>query len=978
MSSSSLPGSPSQRTLEESSLSEQVVPARSTGRLATPPVLCASSRSLSPASLPMAADSTRTTRYDAARGQPNELLYSQDDHVGPGLPARYEPVPSAVDGMGCPGDSVAASLGVMATLQDTPPVDSVFAGEWTPHLPTDDAAHGRVAVDSIDTPDAWTVSAGAPATATAADVAVVDAPPLGPPVAVTPIAAPDAGPARTADVPVIGASSFDASVIRGRVGAPASSTVPFVVPAAASTAEAATTDAPRLDFPMTGHPSSAPVVLTVPVRAPATVAGALTVDAGAPSSGSLDVFRGTDVATVRGDPPGASVATGHAATGVSGKPGPAAGARASSHGTTPSSAMDCVAFLMRATFRVRDERDQSIFPFLGVAYIVAKFGCLAGILDPVRQRVFDATIVDLFRSPASALTFMEKTFAVDRGGLNLGGRLTRNRHVSGQPTAFRSGDFNVFLNPDSRPTQWLSRSLSVRDGISLGRSGTSGAGGLSRAELDALSTRLQSHAVVNAASEVGCRVHYCRESSGTLVASEVVYTWAFPFSADSRCEQLLQSLRPALLRSPPQWMTQNANASRRRRLDGGRSAAPRSRQATILPAEGASSRSNQTSVPAPARSTARTLDAPALSSAVAPQRTATRFRDAQVEAIASTSAPTDGASSAGGARLAVANSLPVRTLPALSVESTELAVPTSGSRKRSAVEKRNSHARVKALKSSGSSMKGKKPASAEGSGASKTAPTGSRAALHATQMRSCDCTLAASSSGGGSWIVCEVRRSRDSAFLGMAVGVQLSWATDLMNGGRLDIGYSLRSVVPVGRSSSLQYVLNIDETRERSVTPSDTRTTVSQLPSVHADYTSLDFAAAVERLCGRALGVLPPSAPLLSASADDGAGDGTTEEPGAAGTLLTPARAGTVNPADRDPVNLCGTARGSVRAPSEATGDLRVVVVEAPADVSPLAVAITLRTPIALSHERAVSSRVPGRLVLFPVQVGPPVHAGRC
>lgn len=991
-SSSSLPGPSSHRTLEESSLSEPPAPAVLTGGPGVPQLvtLSASSRSLSPARLPGAADSTRSIRCNENAGPSNEPLYSQDDDVSPLPPTYHVSTTGAVDGVDFSRGSAMPTLSVRAPHHNMLPVGNVVTGDWMPATPTEDASRGRTPVDLVDTPDAWTAPAGAPAAVAATCAATVGAHPRSVPVeldrAVTPAAwtVPAVVPTTTApaDDPVVGTLPLAAPAAVDRAAAPGAWTVPASAPAAAVDMNLAVADTPSFGVPVTDGPSSVPVAWAAPTRASAAPIDTFAAIARGPSPPVPETVVGGDGAAFRTTIQDVSATNAGAVTNAAEAPEPAPRAHASENLTNSSTAMECVAFLMRATFCVRNERDQSIFPLLGVAYVVAKFGCLAGILDPARQRVLYATIVELFSSPVNALAFMENTFEVGRGGLNLGGRLTRSRHVSGQPPAFRSSDFNVFLNPDARSTQWLSRSLCVRDGVSFGGSDKTDAGGLSRAELVALSIRLQSHAVVSAASEIGCRVHYCRETSGALAASEIVYTWAFPFDADAQIQHVLQSLRPTLLRSPPQWMTQKSCTRRRPRSNGERATIPRSGQTMTPSASVEGSRSKPTSVRTPARASVMTTDCAALASAVASPPVATAPRDLGSEAVASISEPTDATTRVERAPVPFTSSVPSLALATLSAASTDPSAAARGAMKRTFVEKSNSHARAKALKSSGSSTKGKKPAFAGGSGTSKTVLAGSRAALHVTQMRTCDCASAGSLSGGGSWMVCEVRRSDNSAFLGMAVGVQLPWATDVMNGGRLDIGYTLRSVVPFGKGTSLQYVLNIDETPERSAAPSDTRTTVSQLPSVHANYASLDLAAVVERLCARTYGKLPPPPPLPSTTArggaDRSAGNGAPASSGAS-SFPNPAHVRAGSPDVSGPFGAGEAVPDPASTTRETPDDLRMVVVDAPADVSPLAVAITLRSPMALSHEHAVSSRVPGRLVLFfPVQVGPPAYAGRC
>lgn len=307
--------------------------------------------------------------------------------------------------------------------------------------------------------------------------------------------------------------------------------------------------------------------------APATPVTGGAVDAGVPSRpppigqsapGTPGDGRGGSFSNA----PGAAPARPNAA--VDGKappvpesPGASTPGAAPARQATPTAPLDCIAILMRAILTVTNSRDDAIFPFLGVVYVVAKLSCLVGCLDDVRRRVLFATFLNLFSTPSNALDFMAKTFEVPPGVFNPGGRLTPHRHLSRQPIVFRATDFGTLLNLEGQQAQWMSRSLPLRDGVSFAPRTALGTGALSRAKLDAFSARFSTHAAVVTASGVGCRVHYCGEPGECHVLSEVVVIWAILFGVDNDFQDLLDSLRPVLLRCAPQRMTQVGELSRR-------------------------------------------------------------------------------------------------------------------------------------------------------------------------------------------------------------------------------------------------------------------------------------------------------------------------------------------------------------------------------------------------------------------------------
>eukprot|EP00168_Porphyra_purpurea_P006617 TRINITY_DN18143_c0_g1_i1.p1 TRINITY_DN18143_c0_g1~~TRINITY_DN18143_c0_g1_i1.p1 ORF type:complete len:159 (+),score=19.04 TRINITY_DN18143_c0_g1_i1:992-1468(+) len=158
---------------------------------------------------------------------------------------------------------------------------------------------------------------------------------------------------------------------------------------------------------------------------------------------------------------------------------------------------------MRSTFPVRSRMDKSIFPLIGVAYVIAKLACLAAVTSDIHERILLVTVVELFSTPSTAVAFMEKAFCVGTGSLCIGGRLVVNRHVSSRPVAARAVELGKFFNPTRSLVQWLSRVLCLREELSVAPGDTYGSGGMTRVELDALAVRFRSPALVSQASTVG-------------------------------------------------------------------------------------------------------------------------------------------------------------------------------------------------------------------------------------------------------------------------------------------------------------------------------------------------------------------------------------------------------------------------------------------------------------------------------------------
>lgn len=634
---------------------------------------------------------------------------------------------------------------------------------------------------------------------------------------------------------------------------------------------------------------------------------------------------------------------------------------------SPRTAMESISFILRAVFRVRSKRDESIFPFIGIAYVVAKLGFLAATVDDVASRVLYATVVELFSTPINALKFMEHTFQVASNGLHLGGRLKKSRHVSGQPGSFRAADFNAFFNPQGKLTQWLSRALCLREAITF-RPGTShGPGELTRVELDSLATRLLSQASSTAAATAGCRVLYCKAADGSVAVSEVVFAWDFQLGVDDRINTLLRTLRPKLLKSPPQILTQA-------RLRSGVVDAH-----AVPPVAG-------TSRPSAASTLDRGVEHPVDSQLSVP---ATQAAPPQLEAVSA--AARERATPASALTLPAGGHSdgqgPIGSSGVLSAPAgqnkTVVVAPSAGSA--AGIAKRTSPSKGRGLaKFKGfTGGKGKKPTPPSGKGKTNKQRT-SR-----LEMGMCLCGSDGVASGGASWIVAEVRRVGQDVLLGMAVGVQLSWATDTMIGGRLDLSYCLSPVTKLTGSSAQQYVLSVNQTDERTSSgAASARFLVSQLPTVQTNYMSLDFASVVERQCEASCADSAASRPAISSGAVDAldpgcdgddrtAGDGPSNK-GGQETLPDTRQQAPLGDQSGSPVSR-NVARETVRSPAEGRALLKMVVVDAPPDVSPLALTISFCAPTALSPEQGTATRTPGRLVLFfPVNTNPMKVTNRC
>lgn len=624
---------------------------------------------------------------------------------------------------------------------------------------------------------------------------------------------------------------------------------------------------------------------------------------------------------------------------------------------SPMTALDCISFVLRAAFRVRSKRDESIFPFIGIAYVVAKLSFLATTTDDLAMRVLHATIVELFSTPVNALKFMENAFQVAPKGLHLGGRLKKSRHVSGQPPMFRAVDFSTFFNPQGKLTQWLSRALCLREAITFGQDVSHGRGGLTRLELDSLAARLQSPSYNNAAASAGCRINYCKAADNSLAVSEVIFTWDFQPGVDDRINTMLRILRPKLLKSPPQTLTQ----------------ATTSHGAVVLSSSAVEGQSQGVTTPdGPQRPSATASSVPVGSQ---PVLFGTQALGSQLAAVAA--AAHERVTSAPAAILPTGSNAddhgPVGSCAGSSARAGQttpvVAAPSGGGAagiaKRSSTAKGHVPAKVKGA--TGGKGNTSRPSFRKGKNKKQRASR--------IELSTCLCGSGGTTSGGASYVVAEVRHDGRDVLLGMAIGVQLSWSTDTMMGGRLDLTYCLSLASRLTGSSAHHYILNVDQTNERTSTRATiTRSVVSQLPSLQTNYMSLDFASVVERQCVETCAASVASPPAIASDAVEtpDAGCGTFDESIATGPSDGSGPAVLPDTIQETPLERLSTSpvsqgmtRGRTPSAVEDRGLLNIAIVDAPLDVSPLALTISFRAPSALDAERGRATRTPGRLILF-------------
>lgn len=263
-----------------------------------------------------------------------------------------------------------------------------------------------------------------------------------------------------------------------------------------------------------------------------------------------------------------------------------------------------------------------------------------------------------------------------------------------------------------------------------------------------------------------------------------------------------------------------------------------------------------------------------------------------------------------------------------------------------------------------------------------------------------DVNVCPCSSGGAETVVAEVRSTLDGSAMGMAIGVQVPWSMDVMNGGRLDINYTLARVEMQNDKHVHLYTLSVTETDERLPMDTSCSSFVSQLPTVALTSMSLDFAAATEELCRRFYADQAADIAAKSTSVDDGA-EATVAIGSAPKVSLhqSPPTGHDSLQASADGEPLAGVAvedatmgvrPSSAVAPVEADIPAglplarapvknRVKVVDVPHARSPLSVTVILRSPCALSAKYNQPSCVPGRLyIFFPADNGQREYSNRC
>jgi len=522
---------------------------------------------------------------------------------------------------------------------------------------------------------------------------------------------------------------------------------------------------------------------------------------------------------------------------------------------------------------------------MGIVVVSWKLDCLAALNNSGDRKLLRSLLLELFSEPALALQFLAETFGVEEHGMNLGGRLAAYKHVSGKPASFPSDALRAVANPEKLIGEWMSRNLCALDELPLSAAGAHERG-LSTAEIAALGARLRSPALVREAHKVGCVVHFDGdESNKTLGPSKLLFNWNFALDDDAGLTALLCSLRPVLLKCPPNSLT------RARRLTG----------------------------------------------ALAP-----------------------GAAAVGaiGPRQAGVGSLPavVADVPGAGQTGYHLAKPTGGV-KRKAMGDATGQTNLP-----GASRNAKPRRAAAVKSARCVSPTAA----------TCACSSERSVDGSKSWLVAEVRKTGSAAVLGIAVGFQLPWSLDAVEGGRVAIKYLLSEVaVPSGGLSKRQYSLRVTQGEDRVLAPNHGVPVVTQATTVSGNYKSRDFAAAVQDLCEKL--VPDAGAPLLSPVADGrpptapvpavtGPSAVRAAGTGAVGGLPSDLAAG-MDAAVDTPV-ATPPSQTPVSTPNVDPPPHVFNIIDAPA-AAVLSLNVTVHSPVALNTELHSAFRSPGRLVLF-------------
>jgi len=232
----------------------------------------------------------------------------------------------------------------------------------------------------------------------------------------------------------------------------------------------------------------------------------------------------------------------------------------------------------------------------------------------------------------------------------------------------------------------------------------------------------------------------------------------------------------------------------------------------------------------------------------------------------------------------------------------------------------------------------------------------------------CACSSSRSVGGGQSWLVAEVRKTGSAAVLGVAVGLQLPWSLDAVEGGRVPIKYLLSEVaVALGGRSKRQYSLRVMQGDDRVPISNTGFSVVTQATNVSGNFKSRDFVAVVQTLCEELFPVAGArvSSPAAAVPATGLQLDATEDAAGPPSASVTGAL-DTAAPVRPSPTPLASPSVDAPASPSSpaAAGPYSFNVIDAPSS-SVLSVNITVHSPVALNTELHSASRSPGRLVLF-------------
>lgn len=184
-----------------------------------------------------------------------------------------------------------------------------------------------------------------------------------------------------------------------------------------------------------------------------------------------------------------------------------------------------IATLLRALFVVQTTSDKSIMPFLGIAHYLMTFSYIIGVTSTSsRTDFFDALSV-AFESPVSMKYFMEEAFRCGPQRLHVGGRISPQRHVTGQPKGFRDDILRQRINKDNVKVQWLSRRLSLRTITDIQRGARSSAGGLSVQDRNVISASVSNDGTCVKLRERGCVVKFAQEQDGPKKPLCLTFQW---------------------------------------------------------------------------------------------------------------------------------------------------------------------------------------------------------------------------------------------------------------------------------------------------------------------------------------------------------------------------------------------------------------------------------------------------------------------